>query len=128
MKRYVLGFGLLLSLPALTAYEKFLDVNNNPNNPVVSMPNFLLLAIIANGIQTQMFTVLHMPYITQYVVSRTANSGGNDQYFFTNANSTIRTPLTSPTSSRAIISRPCRGRRRPKARCSTSGPGRLCRP
>ena len=78
MKRYVLGFGLLLRLPAFTAYEKFLDVNNNPNNPVVSMPNLLLLAIIANGIQTQMFTVLHMPYITQYVVSRTANSGGND--------------------------------------------------
>ncbi|WP_210518504.1 SusD/RagB family nutrient-binding outer membrane lipoprotein [Hymenobacter terricola] len=88
MKRYILGFGLLLSLPALTACEKFLDVNNNPNNPVVSTPNFLLPGIISNGIQTQMFTALRTPYITQYVVSRTANSGGNDQYYFTNAQST----------------------------------------
>ena len=88
MKRYILGFGLLLSLPALTACEKFLDVNDNPNNPVVSTPNFLLPGIIANGIQTQMFTALRTPYITQYVVSRTANSGGNDQYYFTNAQST----------------------------------------
>ncbi|MDB5268735.1 MAG: hypothetical protein JWP58_1775 [Hymenobacter sp.] len=88
MKRYIIGLGLLLSTGALTACEKFLDVNNNPNNPVVSTPNFLLPGIIANGIQTQMFTALRTPYITQYVVSRTANSGGNDQYFFTNAQST----------------------------------------
>ena len=88
LQRYILGFGLLFSLPALTACEKFLDVNNNPNNPVVSTPNFLLPGIIANGIQTQMFTALRTPFITQYVVSRTANSGGNDQYFLTNANST----------------------------------------
>ena len=85
-KRYLLG--VLLSLPALTACEKFLDVNDNPNNPVVSTPNFLLPGIISNGIQAQMFTALRTPYITQYVVSRTANSGGNDQYFFTNAQST----------------------------------------
>ena len=88
MKRYILGFGLLLSLPALTACEKFLDVNNNPNNPVSSTPNFVLPGIISNGFQTQMFTALRTPYITQYVVSRTANSGGNDQYYFTNAQST----------------------------------------
>jgi hypothetical protein len=88
MKRYILSCGLLLSLPALTACEKFLDVNDNPNNPVVSTPNFLLPGIISNGIQTQMFTALRTPYITQYVVSRTANSGGNDQYYFTNAQST----------------------------------------
>ena len=87
MKRYILGLSLL-SLPALTACEKFLDVNNNPNNPVVSTPNFLLPGIISNGIQVQMFTALRTPFITQYAVSRTANSGGNDQYFLTNANST----------------------------------------
>ncbi|MBH8558502.1 SusD/RagB family nutrient-binding outer membrane lipoprotein [Hymenobacter negativus] len=88
MKPYIIGLGLLLSTGALTACEKFLDVNNNPNNPVVSTPNFLLPGIISNGIQTQMFTALRTPYITQYVVSRTTNSGGNDQYFFTNAQST----------------------------------------
>jgi hypothetical protein len=88
LKRYILGLGLLLSLPALTACEKFLDVNDNPNNPVESTPNFLLPGIISNGIQTQMFTALRTPYITQYVVSRTPNSLGNDQYFFTNAQST----------------------------------------
>jgi len=88
MKRYILGLGLLLSGTALTACEKYLDVNNNPNNPTVSTPNFVLPGIISNGIQTQMFTALRTPFITQYVVSRTANSGGNDQYFFTNAQST----------------------------------------
>lgn len=88
MKRYILGFGLLLSIPALTACEKYLDVNNNPNNPVVSTPNFVLPGIISNGLQTQMFTALRTPFITQYVVSRTANSGGNDQYYFSNGQST----------------------------------------
>ena len=88
LKRYLFSLSVLLSGGALTACEKFLDVNNNPNNPVVSTPNFLLPGIIANGIQTQMFTALRTPFITQYVVSRTANSGGNDQYFFTNAQST----------------------------------------
>jgi hypothetical protein len=88
LKRHLLGLGLLLSGCALTACEKYLDVNDNPNNPTVSTPNFVLPGIIANGIQTQMFTALRTPYITQYVVSRTANSGGNDQYFFTNAQST----------------------------------------
>ena len=87
MKKYLL-LGLLVTSGALTACEKFLDVNNNPNNPVVSTPNFLLPGIIANGIQTQMFSALRVPFITQNVVSRTANSGGNDQYFFTNAQST----------------------------------------
>ncbi|HEX8326529.1 MAG TPA: SusD/RagB family nutrient-binding outer membrane lipoprotein [Hymenobacter sp.] len=88
LNRYILSLGLLLGGSALTACEKFLDVNDNPNNPVVTTPNFLLPNIIANGIQTQMFTALRTPFITQYVVSRTANSGGNDQYFFTNAQST----------------------------------------
>ncbi|MBF9142331.1 SusD/RagB family nutrient-binding outer membrane lipoprotein [Hymenobacter properus] len=88
LNRYIMGLGLLLGTAALTSCEKFLDVNNNPNNPVASTPNFLLPGIISNGIQTQMFTALRTPYITQYVVSRTANSGGNDQYYFTNAQST----------------------------------------
>jgi hypothetical protein len=88
MKKYLLLLGLLSASAALTSCEKYLDVNNNPNNPVVSTPNFLLPGIISNGIQTQMFTALRTPYITQYVVSRTANSGGNDQYYFTNAQST----------------------------------------
>jgi len=88
LKRSILGLGLLLSGSALTACEKFLDVNDNPNNPVVSTPNFLLPGIIANGIQTQMFSALRTAYITQYVVSRTTNSGGIDQYFLTNAQST----------------------------------------
>ena len=88
LKPYITSLGLLLAGTALTACEKFLDVNNNPNNPTVSTPNFVLPGIISNGIQTQMFTALRTPYITQYVVSRTANSGGNDQYFFTNGQST----------------------------------------
>ena len=88
MKKYLLFLSLLGASAALSACEKFLDVNSNPNNPVVSTPNFLLPNIISNGIQTQMFTALRTPYITQYVVSRTANSGGNDQYYFTNAQST----------------------------------------
>ncbi|MBC6990359.1 SusD/RagB family nutrient-binding outer membrane lipoprotein [Hymenobacter sp. BT491] len=88
MKRYLLALGLLLGGGALTSCEDYLNVNDNPNNPVTSTPNFLLPGIISNGIQTQMFTSLRVPYITQYVVSRTRNSGGNDQYYFTNAQST----------------------------------------
>lgn len=88
MKKYLLFLGLLLSGGAFTSCESFLDVNDNPNNPSSTTPNFLLPSIISNGIQTQMFTALRTPYITQYVVSRTANSGGNDQYRFTNAQST----------------------------------------
>ncbi len=88
MKKYLLLLGLLSATTALTSCEKFLDVNTNPNNPTSSTPNFLLPNIISNGIQTQMFTALRTPYIEQYVVSRTANSGGNDQYIFTNAQST----------------------------------------
>jgi len=88
MKKYLLFLGLLLGGGALTSCEKYLDVNDNPNNPISSTPNFLLPGIISNGIQTQMFTSLRTPYITQYLVSRTRNSGGNDQYYLTNANST----------------------------------------
>ena len=88
MKKYLLFLGLLGATSVLTACEKYLDVNTNPNNPVATTPNYLLPSIISNGIQTQMFTALRTPYITQYVVSRTANSGGNDQYYFTNAQST----------------------------------------
>ena len=88
MKKYLLFLGLLSTSAALTSCEKFLDVNNNPNNPTTTTPNFLLPNIISNGIQTQMFTALRTPFITQYVVSRTANSGTNDQYIFTNAQST----------------------------------------
>jgi len=88
MKKYLLFLGLLLGGGVLTSCEKYLDVNDNPNNPISSTPNFLLPGIISNGIQTQMFTALRTPYITQYLVSRTRNSGGNDQYYLTNANST----------------------------------------
>jgi hypothetical protein len=88
MKKYLLLLSLLGATSALTSCEKYLDVNTNPNNPVVSTPNYLLPGIISNGIQTQMFTALRTPYITQYVVSRTANSSGNDQYYLTNGNST----------------------------------------
>jgi hypothetical protein len=88
MKKYLLFLGLLVGSAALTACEDFLDVNDNPNNPAETTPNFLLPSIISNGIQTQMFTALRTPYIEQYVVSRTVNSGGNDQYRFTNAQST----------------------------------------
>jgi hypothetical protein len=88
MKKYLLLLGLFSATAALTSCEKYLDVNTNPNNPTTTTPNFLLPNIISNGIQTQMFTALRTPYITQYVVSRTANSGGNDQYIFTNAQST----------------------------------------
>ncbi|QNH63375.1 SusD/RagB family nutrient-binding outer membrane lipoprotein [Hymenobacter sediminicola] len=88
MKKYLLFLGLLIGGGALTSCESFLDVNDNPNNPSEATPNFLLPSIISNGIQTQMFTALRTPYITQNVVSRTVNSGGNDQYRFTNAQST----------------------------------------
>ncbi|RZK36091.1 MAG: SusD/RagB family nutrient-binding outer membrane lipoprotein, partial [Hymenobacter sp.] len=88
MKKYLLLLGLLSATAALTSCEKYLDVNTNPNNPTSTTPNFLLPNIISNGIQTQMFTALRTPYIEQYVVSRTANSNGNDQYIFTNAQST----------------------------------------
>ena len=87
MKRYIFGLGLLLGGGALTACEKFLDVNTNPNNPVVATPNFILPGIISNGIQPQMFSALRVNFITQYIVNRTALSA-NDQYFFTNAQST----------------------------------------
>ncbi|OGX85751.1 SusD/RagB family nutrient-binding outer membrane lipoprotein [Hymenobacter glacialis] len=86
-KKYLLGLGLLLGGSALTACEKFLDVNTNPNNPTVATPNFILPGIISNGIQTQMFSALRVNYITQYIVNRTPTSA-NDQYFFTNAQST----------------------------------------
>ena len=88
MKRYLLVLGLLIGGSALTSCESFLDVNENPNNPSETTPNFLLPSIISNDIQTQMFTALRTPYIEQYVVSRTVNSGGNDQFRFTNAQST----------------------------------------
>jgi hypothetical protein len=88
MKKYLSLLALTGALGLLPGCQNFLDVNNNPNNPSSTTPNFLLPNIISNGIQTQMFTALRTPYITQYVVSRTANSGGNDQYYFTNAQST----------------------------------------
>jgi hypothetical protein len=92
MKRYLLFLGLLIGggtlTGTLTSCEKFLDVNTDPNTPSEATPNYLLPNIIAQGFQTQMFTALRTPYITQYVVSRTANSGGNDQFNFTNAQST----------------------------------------
>ncbi|WP_345108370.1 SusD/RagB family nutrient-binding outer membrane lipoprotein [Hymenobacter algoricola] len=88
MKKYLLSLGLLLGGGALNSCESFLDENTDPNSPSAATPNLLLPNIIAQGFQTQMFTALRTPFITQYVVSRTANSGGNDQYYFTNAQST----------------------------------------
>ncbi|WP_375434460.1 SusD/RagB family nutrient-binding outer membrane lipoprotein [uncultured Hymenobacter sp.] len=88
MKKYLVFLGLLLGGGAFTSCESYLDVNDNPNNPSSTTPNFLLPSIISNGIQTQMFTALRTPYIEQYVVSRTANSGGNDQFRFINGQST----------------------------------------
>ena len=88
MKKYFSLLSLAGALGLLPGCQSYLDVNNNPNNPSTTTPNFLLPNIISNGIQTQMFTALRTPYITQYVVSRTANSGGNDQYILTNAQST----------------------------------------
>ena len=87
MKRHILGLALLLGGGALTACEKFLDVNNNPNNPTVATPNFILPGVIANGIQPQMFSALRVPFITQYVVNRSP-AGGVDQYYFLNGQST----------------------------------------
>ena len=89
LKKYLLLVGLLGAMGALLpACQSYLDVNSNPNNPIASTPNFLLPGVISNGIQTQMFTALRTPYITQYIVSRNVNSSGNDQYYFTNAQST----------------------------------------
>jgi hypothetical protein len=87
MKKYVLFLGLLLSSGVFTSCETFLDVNTDPNNPVTATPNFLLPNIISQGAQTQMFTSLVTPYITQYLVRR-APTGSTDQFFFTNAGST----------------------------------------
>ena len=87
MKKYLLFLGLLGAAATLPACQKFLDVNDNPNNPIVSTPNFLLPGIISNGLQTQMFTALRTPYFEQYVVSRAANVG-LDQFRLTNAQST----------------------------------------
>ncbi|RYY10764.1 MAG: hypothetical protein EOO36_20060, partial [Cytophagaceae bacterium] len=68
MKKYLLLLTLTGAAALLPGCQSFLDVNNNPNNPSTTTPNFLLPNIIANGIQTQMFTALRTPYITQYVV------------------------------------------------------------
>lgn len=87
MKKYLLLLSLTGATALLPGCQSFLDVNNNPNNPSTTTPNFLLPNIIANGIQTQMFTALRTPYITQYVVSRTAASG-IDRYYLTTAQST----------------------------------------
>jgi|GEM_PF-283725 len=89
MKRYILTGALAaVATLGLPGCQKYLDVNNNPNNPSTTTPNYLLPGIISNGIQTQMFTALRTPYITQYVVSRAANAAGPEQYYFTNAQST----------------------------------------
>ncbi|SMB97730.1 hypothetical protein SAMN00120144_1598 [Hymenobacter roseosalivarius DSM 11622] len=87
MKKLILMLGLVLGGGLLTACEDFLDVNTDPNNPTTATPNFLLPSIIANGAQTQMFTALRTPFITQYLVSRAANNAV-DGFFYTNAQST----------------------------------------
>lgn len=88
MKKYLLFLGLALGGGMLTtSCDDFLDVNNDPNNPTTSSPNFLLPGIISQGIQTQMFTSLVTTYLAQYTVRKTAGSL-SDQYFLTNANST----------------------------------------
>ncbi|QIL75550.1 SusD/RagB family nutrient-binding outer membrane lipoprotein [Hymenobacter sp. HDW8] len=87
MKKLILLLGLVLGGGMFTSCDDFLDVNTDPNNPTTATPNFLLPNIISNGAQTQMFTALRTPFITQYLVART---GGNtvDNYFYTNAQST----------------------------------------
>ncbi|WP_426490778.1 SusD/RagB family nutrient-binding outer membrane lipoprotein [Hymenobacter sp. 102] len=87
MKKYILLLGLAVSSGVLTSCDKFFDVNTDPNNPVTSTPNFLLPGIISQGVQTQMFTSLVTPYLTQYLVRKSA-IGGSDQFLLTNANST----------------------------------------
>lgn len=87
MKKILLLLGLVLGGGTFTSCDDFLDVNTDPNNPTTATPNFLLPNIIANGAQTQMFTALRTPFITQYLISRTAGNNA-DRYFYTNAQST----------------------------------------
>ncbi|MCC3157545.1 SusD/RagB family nutrient-binding outer membrane lipoprotein [Hymenobacter sp. 15J16-1T3B] len=87
MKKYLLFLGLALGGGVLTSCDKFFDVNNDPNNPTTSSPNFLLPGIISQGIQTQMFTSLTTTYLTQYTVRKSAISS-TDQFYLSNANST----------------------------------------
>ncbi|RSK46836.1 SusD/RagB family nutrient-binding outer membrane lipoprotein [Hymenobacter rigui] len=87
MKKYILLLGLALSSGVMTSCDKFFDVNTDPNNPTTSTPNFLLPGIISQGVQTQMFTSLVTPFLTQYVVRRSP-TGGSDQFILTNGNST----------------------------------------
>ena len=80
--------GLALAAPALTSCEKFLDKNTDPNSPTETTPNFLLPSIISNGLAIQYASEQRVSAITQNVAARSANAGGIDQYFFTNAFST----------------------------------------
>ena len=85
MKKYILALGLLLGGGVLTSCENFLDVNNDPNNPVDASPNFLLPGAISQAFQQQMFTSLTTPYITQHIVRRTPVAG-TDQFYLTTGN------------------------------------------
>ncbi|TGD78760.1 SusD/RagB family nutrient-binding outer membrane lipoprotein [Hymenobacter wooponensis] len=87
MKRYLLYLGLFVGSGALFSCEDYLDVNNDPNNPVSTTPNFLLPGIISQGFQTQMFTSLTTSYLSQYTVRKTPASS-TDQFYLTNGNST----------------------------------------
>ena len=88
MKKLLILLTLALAGPALTGCEKFLDKNDDPNSPTETTPNFLLPSIISNGLAIQYASEQRVSAITQYVASRSANAGGIDQYFFTNAFST----------------------------------------
>ncbi|RNI27009.1 SusD/RagB family nutrient-binding outer membrane lipoprotein [Rufibacter latericius] len=86
MKKFIIGFCAVVGL-GLTSCDNFLDVNEDPNNPVSTTPNYLLPSIIGNGLQVQLLTELRVGQITQNVAGRTANIA-TDQYFFTPGNST----------------------------------------
>ncbi|WP_345166894.1 SusD/RagB family nutrient-binding outer membrane lipoprotein [Nibribacter koreensis] len=86
MKKFIIGLCTVVGL-GLTACDSFLDVNDDPNNPVSTTPNYLLPSIIGNGLQVQLLTELRVGQITQNIAGRTANIT-TDQYYFTPSNST----------------------------------------
>ena len=88
MKKLFILMALALAGPVLTSCESFLDKNTDPNSPTETTPNYLLPSIISNGLAIQYASEQRVSAITQNVASRSANAGGIDQYFFTNAFST----------------------------------------
>ncbi|UYZ63431.1 SusD/RagB family nutrient-binding outer membrane lipoprotein [Hymenobacter weizhouensis] len=85
MKKHILALGLLLGGGLMTSCDSFLDVNDDPNNPVDATANFLLPGAISQAFQQQMLTALTTPYITQYIVRRPPVAS-TDQFFLTTGN------------------------------------------